>query len=185
MRKSASVIIRNLEARVARLERSSTAGGSIIEKTIRENMAKIQGLFDAGVLERGDYEKYMARFNTELASLRGIEDEGPMGGGDTVPQVGDILVNSWGSGMTFVDFYKVTKVSPSGKSVTLQQMDNNFIQGNMERGKVVPSTRPKSGEAPLKNKRITIYDGKYAVQIGRQGLARKWDGRPRHFTTLD
>ena len=49
-------------------------------------------------------------------------------------KVGDILSCTWGYSMTLVDFYKVIKVSPSGKSVTVQRLASDCVENADVRG---------------------------------------------------
>ena len=42
---------------------------------------------------------------------------------------GDIFVSSWGYSMTLVDFYQVTKVSKTGKSVNVRKLASKVVPG--------------------------------------------------------
>lgn len=70
--------------------------------------------------------------------------------------VGDIFVSSWGYSMTLVDFYQVTKVSKTGKSVNVRKLAYKVVDGatcSPQGGRVVPVKDCFVGEE-LKNKRI-------------------------------
>lgn len=45
---------------------------------------------------------------------------------------GDIFVSSWGYSMTLVDFYQVTKVSKTGKSVNVRKLASKVVSGNID-----------------------------------------------------
>ena len=41
--------------------------------------------------------------------------------------VGDVFISEWGYSMTLVDFYQVVKVSKTGKSVTVREIDRKIV----------------------------------------------------------
>lgn len=86
---------------------------------------------------------------------------------------GSIMVSSWGYDQTNVDFYLVTKVSPSGKTVTLAHLTNKIV-GKLDdtRNEVMP------GDLDLDGKVITRrVDAAGAVQVETFERARLWTGR--------
>lgn len=61
---------------------------------------------------------------------------------------GDIFVSSWGYSMTLVDFYQVTKVSKTGKSVSVRRLASKVVSGNIDSpqgGYVIPDQGPFRG----------------------------------------
>ena len=99
--------IRSIESRIAKLEKRSGE-----KQKIEQNIDQIKSLYSAGVLSSDDYFKYLSKLESQMKEL-----ESPVATNPNQPKVGDILYSSWGYSMTIVDFYKVVKVSPSGKSV--------------------------------------------------------------------
>lgn len=60
---------------------------------------------------------------------------------DMEVHIGDIFVSSWGYSMTLVDFYQVTKVSKTGKSVNVRKLAYKVVDGatcSPQGGRVVP-----------------------------------------------
>lgn len=165
MRRSASEIINELEMRIARLEKSGS---------IRDDMAKIQAVYDAGILDRSDYEKYMKRFEDSLSD-------------PSVPKVGDILCSSWGSVYhPFVDFYEVIEVSSSGKAITLQRLMEKVVQGVAgDEGYVMPTSNEDWRERPIKNRSVSPSKNGYSVKISQKANAHKWDGKKKYFKRLN
>lgn len=75
---------------------------------------------------------------------------------------GDIFVCSWGYSMVLVDFYQVTKVSKTGKTINVRQLATEIVNGAIsspQGGYVAPIKDRFIGEE-LKNKRIK---GDYGV----------------------
>jgi hypothetical protein len=103
-----------------------------------------------------------------------------------VPKVGDILYSSWGYNMTIVDFYKVIKVSPSGKSITLQELESETVGGATGwSGHVMPSRSVDRRSQPIKNKRVSPSRDGYSVKVNRSATAYKWDGKKKYFNRMD
>lgn len=74
----------------------------------------------------------------------------------TSVHVGDVFISSWGYSMTLVDFYQVTKVSKTGKSVNVRKIANRVVGGAVyspQGGRVLPVKDAFVGEE-LRNKRI-------------------------------
>lgn len=81
---------------------------------------------------------------------------------DMTVHEGDIFVCSWGYSMVLVDFYQVTKVSKTGKTINVRQLATKVIDGAIsspEGGYVIPIKDRFVGEE-LKNKRVK---GDYGV----------------------
>jgi hypothetical protein len=96
------------------------------------------------------------------------------------PKVNDILVCSWGYDQTNVDFYKVLKLSPSGKSVTIVRINSEVKEDGFMCGKSVPAV-PHTVSAyrgEHMTKRIKFYDNSYCVNISNYSTAFPWDGTP-------
>ena len=120
----------------------------------------------------------------------------------TVPQVGDILVASWGYDQTNIDFYKVVKATE--KSVWLQQVNSQIVDNsNVGQDKVVPTdsseyrVRNWDEEAdewgnvnhyitkthPVNRYKIhSDYSDGYYVRLNSYSFARLWDGKPEAQT---
>lgn len=100
--------------------------------------------------------------------------------------IGDILSCTWGHSIQKVDFYKVIKVSPSGKSVTLQRLQADVVEGDMWSGYVMPSVYPHPMFKLLKNKRIkAAYGGGYGVRISEYQYATLWSGEKEFYNRMD
>ena len=102
-------------------------------------------------------------------------------------KIGDILSCTWGYSMTIVDFYKVIKVSPSGKSVTVQRLASDCIEGHAGyEGYVMPSAHAHHYNETYKNKRIkSAYNGGYEIKISDCQYASLWDGKKKYFNRID
>ena len=88
--------------------------------------------------------------------------------------------------MTIVDFYKVIKITPSGKSLTLQRMQSETVEGHAGyEGYVMPSRHENKTKQPVKNKRISPNIDGYCVKINSSALAYKWDGKKKYFNRMD
>lgn len=75
---------------------------------------------------------------------------------DMEVHVGDVFVSSWGYSMTLVDFYQVTKVSKTGKSVNVRKLAHKVVDGvisSPQGGRVAPVKDCFVGEE-LRNKRV-------------------------------
>lgn len=86
---------------------------------------------------------------------------------DMEVHVGDIFVSSWGYSMTLVDFYQVTKVSKTGKSVNVRKLARKVVGGAI--------SSPQGGRvAPVKD----CFVGGGAEEQARQG--RLWREPPSY-----
>ncbi len=97
------------------------------------------------------------------------------------PKVGDILSCSWGYDQTNVDFYKVVKLSPSGKSVTIMRIKSAVKENGYMSGESTPAV-PHTFRADAKplTKRVNSYEGSYCVTMNSYSTAFLWDGKPRY-----
>lgn len=98
--------------------------------------------------------------------IKGTEEERrkprvrePLGGPKWATQVrvGDIFLNVWGYSMNLVDFYQVTKVSATGKSVNVRKIKTAVVSGDVNSpygGRVMPVKDSFVGEE-LKNRRVS------------------------------
>jgi hypothetical protein len=97
------------------------------------------------------------------------------------PKVNDILVSSWGYDQTNVDFYKVLKISPSGKSITIQRINTKITEKGFMSGDAVPAephtVADYRGE-PM-TKRVNFTEDGYFVSMDYSN-AHLWDGTPRY-----
>ena len=74
---------------------------------------------------------------------------------NTSLKVGSIFKSSWGYDQTNVDYYQVTKVNPSGKSITVQEISNSIKSTGMMCGESLPIKNSFKGTP--KTKRIKSY----------------------------
>jgi hypothetical protein len=96
-------------------------------------------------------------------------------------KAGSIFSASWGYDQTNVDFYEVVKVSPSGKTVTLQEVgQHRQTSGHEPSDRVVPDRTIKKGQ-PFRRK-LHVWPTGCAVSITSYSWASPWDGSPRHQT---
>jgi hypothetical protein len=84
--------------------------------------------------------------------------------------VGDIVSNSWGYDQTNVDFYRVTRISPS--YVWLQPIGGNCDQNGFMSGRTVADPSHDLNK-PVEMHRAT---GNYVSM--KFGSGSKWDGKP-------
>lgn len=107
-------------------------------------------------------------------------------------KVGGILVCEWGYSARFVDFYEVSKVSPSSISVKHLQDKNTSLDEYGQAGKKVPlkGKYEKDPDVDGKTFRVTPA-GKYAaynfpfIKIKGKGLVEPWDGKPKSWDSYD
>ena len=108
---------------------------------------------------------------------------------DPNPKVGDILSCSWGyNTRRYVGFYKVIRVTPSGKSVTVQRLQSDCIEGHPSMGYVMPTQNPHPLDNEIhKNKRIRPYgfEGDYCFNLSNHQLVTVWDGSKQYFNRMD
>lgn len=111
-------------------------------------------------------------------------------------QVGDFFVCSWGYDQTNVDFYRVVGVTPSGKSVRVQQWTSTIRSGaGSPQEDVVPGDKPKrvrvwsaaavdqvEQDAPVTLHRIRRDWSSPAFTVNSFSVATLWDGKPEYRT---
>jgi hypothetical protein len=108
-----------------------------------------------------------------------------------VPQVGDILVSSWGYDQTNIDFYKVVKTTD--KSVWIQPIKQRVVeQTHYLSETVVPVDEPaktyvwdesgqrKEVEVSISRHKIHFYSDTYYVKLTSYSSARPWGGKPEY-----
>ena len=179
MKRLASEVINELESRISNLENKIASSISEIEGQI----AQIKDLYLAGVLTKQDYFKYL----NGLQDKKDAIERSQMAEDPSKPKVGDILYSSWGYSMTIVDFYKVVKVSPSGKSVSVQKLQDETVSGDAGyEGYVMPTKYEETGrDTFFKNKRVSPYGNGYMINITRHQQASTWDGKKKYFNRMD
>lgn len=83
--------------------------------------------------------------------------------------VGDILRSTWGYDMLINDFYEITKVSPSGKTVNIRPIRTVTISGDPHHGGA--QVRPDTDNPDrfigreITGKRLKTTGGRTAVRI--------------------
>lgn len=101
----------------------------------------------------------------------------------TEVQVGDFFRSSWGYDQTNVDFYEVLKVSASGKSVKVRQVQAGVVsdEGSSERVAPIPgSVHPWHGE--VMTKRLSYWNGQPKFRVASYANAYLWDCKPAYQT---
>ena len=86
---------------------------------------------------------------------------------DTTPQVGDILRATWGYDQTNVDYYQVTRITPSGASIGIRPIGYADVEptGLWAQDRVTPQPGLYIGPEQLKRHRPQ-WDGKgYMVRL--------------------
>ena len=85
---------------------------------------------------------------------------------------GMILISQWGYGQTNISWYKIVKVSKSGKTLTLQEYDGKYkaSKDNYMCGHSVINTRSKRGDTFRKTIKPYFSPAKY------KGSFEVWDG---------
>ena len=101
------------------------------------------------------------------------------------PQVGDVLVSSWGYDQTNVDFWRVVGLTASGKSARIMPVAQRVVDYSRGSERVVPGTGDVFREQDeVSTSLIRWYDfcdGRewcVGVPRGYKNTARLWDGKP-------
>ena len=82
------------------------------------------------------------------------------------PKAGDILRRSWGYDQTNIDYYRVTGLTPSGKSVRVQAIGTELVEARGPYGnKVRPDPAKPLGPARTKRWNDGWKSGQYRVKI--------------------
>lgn len=124
-------------------------------------------------------------------------------------KVGDFFVCSWGYDQTNVDFYKVVGLTPSGKSVKVQQWSSSASpDSGSVHDSVVPGDKPRtyvdwSGvdqdadfwtqkeqkvtkDVPVETRRLNSYgegeSKRFYFTVNSYSSASLWDGKPQYQT---
>lgn len=99
-------------------------------------------------------------------------------------EVGTIFVSSWGYDQTNVDFYRVARISPTGKTVWLQPIGKTIVPGSegFMSEQVVPSDTfdPEPDPKRLLRRKLSpgwCNDG-WWVNLTSYSGAGVWDGEP-------
>lgn len=97
-------------------------------------------------------------------------------------QVGDVFVNSWGYDQTNIDFYVVTSVSKSGKTVEVAPSGKTVVSDSGEHTQV-SATGEAVGESTTKRPRATLFNGVAQWNLpATHGFCPMWSGEPKHET---
>ena len=98
--------------------------------------------------------------------------------------VDDILVCSWGYDQTNVDYYEVTGISASAKSVTLRRVAQGLVSASTGADYVAPLAGQYIGEPMRKTLRHYNYGNgpDCSVSLNSYSSARLWDCRPKYQT---
>ena len=101
----------------------------------------------------------------------------------TGPEVGDILVSSWGYDQTNVDFWRVVGLTASGKSVRIVPAGSRVVEQFTGGERVVPGALVwEQDDATTSLVRWYDFCGErewcVGVPRGYKVTADPWDGRP-------
>ena len=100
--------------------------------------------------------------------------------GERQLEVGDVLYCSWGYSMSLGDFYRVTKLVGK-QSVEVEELSKETVDGDGWSGHHKPVLEGKG--SPVKGS-FRVTNGS-TIKVGYSQYARKWDGRPKYFNTMD
>ena len=105
------------------------------------------------------------------------------------PEVGDVLVSSWGYDQTNIDFWRVVGLTASGKSVRIVPAGQRVVERFTGGERVVPGALVwEQDDATTSLIRwYEFRDGRewcVGVPVGYKNTARLWDGRPVFQTAL-
>lgn len=104
-------------------------------------------------------------------------------------KVGDILCAEWGYSMSLVDFYEVSKVTPS--SVQLKHLQDKVINADewVQSGKKIPVKGKYERDTDVDGKTFRViirkWDNKPIIKINSSIQAELWDGKPKTWNTYD
>jgi hypothetical protein len=104
------------------------------------------------------------------------------------PQVGDVLVSTWGYDQTNVDFWRVVGLTASGKSVRIIPVAQRVVDYSQGSERVVPVDPDEDWSAEPTTSLIRWYDfdGErewcVGVPVGHRNTAHRWGGRPVYQT---
>ena len=106
-------------------------------------------------------------------------------------EVGDILVVQWGYSMRLVDYYRI--ISANGKSVKLEHLKGKRITDDGWTGTEVPTDKVEKDErVDGKSFRLIPPERQFMHDVDNWNVckingnyAEFWDGKPKHFDTLD
>lgn len=100
------------------------------------------------------------------------------------PVVGDVFYTSWGYDQTQVEFYKVVALTPSGKSVRVQQVwAKDVSTGDNPHRSLVPTVHKAeddNGVIPATT-HVLLKGGTTAIKVDGHH-AWLWDGKPKYAT---
>lgn len=96
-------------------------------------------------------------------------------------KVGDILVSSWGATMTIVDYFRVKKVSASGKTVTFASIPSKETGTGFLCGNSLPDLEGPEGEIRVRK----VRKSGYLRLFDSHGLVAPWDGEAHYFNHCD
>jgi hypothetical protein len=121
----------------------------------------------------------------------------PSVSGLTAVKPGDFFCCSWGYDQTNIDFYRVIAVTPSGKSIKVQQWTSTVLRGDGFSEAVVPGSGPVTGawvrtdegerydhdvEAPITLRRLCHYADRPTFTVNSYSYAYLWEGKPERRT---
>jgi hypothetical protein len=97
-------------------------------------------------------------------------------------KIGDIMYSTWGYDQTNVDFYRVAKITKTGKSVTLVPIGQVIYKSENPLAEYVIPSDNKSGYGAPITRRIKVWDWngqkKVSVKLNSYASASLWNGTP-------
>jgi len=96
---------------------------------------------------------------------------------DSPVKVGDIFYNSWGYDQTNIDWYQVTALTKTGKSVKVRPIAGKIKETGFMSGESTPKKGKFTG--PAVTKRIGMSNGEPYLP-SKYGWTSLWDGKPKY-----
>ena len=115
------------------------------------------------------------------------------------PEVGDVLVSSWGYDQTNIDFWRVVGLTASGKSVRIVPAGQRVVDYSKGSERVVPGRggvfreQDEVTTSLIRSYEVRSWFGGQlriekgwcvGVPVGYKVTAHLWDGQPRYQTAL-
>jgi len=105
-------------------------------------------------------------------------------------KVGEIFRASWGYSMTIVDYYVISEISKTGKSVKLRPIGGKILTGGGMAGTIMPDPKVSGSSVHLGKsnnfKRLKEgYNGGWRVGLGDYASAYRWEGTVDSYNRMD
>ena len=93
-------------------------------------------------------------------------------------KVGDILYSSWGYDQTNIDFYQVTEVSKTGKTIKIRKIKSKTVETVAWAQERVVACPDEFCGGEMRKVVQSYGENSEYVSIASYASARKWDGSP-------